>query len=360
LTTKLCAHVIRSSNDAKKLVTITNSPIVKFLDDFQLASEFDSMPRRPFRIGRAFESDFDPNPLYRNTDPIEYARIYFDRYLANQVRNNPDIDAWEGPNEPHPENLEAMRWYARFEAERIRILSTTYNRKSVVGNFSAGAPDLPTEDRLAYWRAFGPALFEAKITGGCLGLHEYSNLDFSKWDSWLFFRYRWAREYCISAGLQELKFAVTECGADSIVNGRPWRTQFGGNPRRYLDEMLKHYDAGLRQDSYVLGAAIFTFGNGWFEHNVEGTGLTDLIIEYDKQLQVVSPTPAPALFYNAQVTNAGILNVRAHPWSGKVEPPKVRQLVLGAKVFVTCTCNGWACISPDGNEWVSQKYLRQL
>jgi hypothetical protein len=63
---------------------------------------------------------------------------------------------------------------------------------------------------------------------------------------------------------------------------------------------------------------------------------------------------------------ASLLNVRQHPWAGNVEPPLVRQLRGGEFVTVRGVYKtpamefGWACLSPNGNEWVSMKYLAAI
>ena len=60
---------------------------------------------------------------------------------------------------------------------------------------------------------------------------------------------------------------------------------------------------------------------------------------------------------------AQVLNVRLFPWTGSREPPILRLLRAGTRVVVCGVYQpaglayGWACISPDGGEWVSCRYL---
>jgi len=60
------------------------------------------------------------------------------------------------------------------------------------------------------------------------------------------------------------------------------------------------------------------------------------------------------------------LNIRLHPFTGAVEPPKVGTLAQDARVTVVGVYKpdglpfGWACLSPNGDQWVSMQWLTPL
>jgi hypothetical protein len=186
-----------------------------------------------------------------------------------------------------------MARLAQFEAERTRILAEAGIR-SVIGNFGTGRPEL------ALWTHFRPALEAAIRHNGYLGLHEYSAptmqygtpQDPLGWDAdpaqegWLTLRYRKVyRGYLEPNGLS-LPLILTEVGIDGMVGDRPgpqgkgWQDfaeywdELGMGidaPGNYM-EQLAWYDANLRQDDYVVGAAIFSAAAspGWDSYEILG------------------------------------------------------------------------------------------
>ncbi len=305
---KLGPHCLFGSADARRIVTEGRAPVIKCVDDWGLAETAD-LPHRPLVIGRKTQPflTFDPAQRFREgADPIAEAVRFLRQMpdgsgatLADSILANPQVPAWEGPNEPafgggtDPQNQAAMAWYGRFEAERARLLREEFGKAAVVGNFATGNPDLPESDRMAMWRQFLPALDAVRELGGYLGLHEYWDPD---WDpgnvTWHELRYRHLAGYL---GEQMPRVVITECGWDGIPSSTPGFPP--GNSFRKSGRSLESYFASLARydgeigaDAYVVGACIFTYGSGWPDHNVEGTALADLLITHG---QSAPPAPAP-------------------------------------------------------------------
>jgi len=96
------------------------------------------------------------------------------------------------------------------------------------------------------------------------------------WDhvNWHCFKYRHVYDYFKEHNLPILPLIISECGIDGGVSGRPkegWR-KFGLSPRQYMEDW-KWYDAGLRQDRYVVGCCVYdcgsTAGMGWLSFNMD-------------------------------------------------------------------------------------------
>ena len=209
---KLGGHCIFESGDAQRLCIEGGAPVIKLMNSYkvgiengvrvrQLPTELEvgqgllSMSPRPLIIGRHYVENEPPNDDFLRHSPQDIARLYIS-WMETDIRSNPHIDAWEGPNEPafgyglDPKGRTALLWYSQFEIERTRILRGTFNKASVIGNFSTGTPDLPANDRMAGWRPFISAIEATSEYGGYLGLHEYGGPDRSM-DGWLLLRYRW-------------------------------------------------------------------------------------------------------------------------------------------------------------------------
>jgi len=135
-------------------------------------------------IGRWYDPLTAGEQWRAGIDPKKAASDYV-RMQERHYKEMPEILYWEGHNEPSfgaPQDVEArdgMRWYAGFEAERVRILADM-GLRAVVGNFSTGYPEVENDNRL--WEEFLPALEAAHEHKGFLGLHEYSGP--FMWSGW--------------------------------------------------------------------------------------------------------------------------------------------------------------------------------
>ncbi|MFW6182683.1 MAG: hypothetical protein ACOC8X_02720 [Chloroflexota bacterium] len=284
---KVGLHVIQNNDPAiMEFVREAKPAVMKSVGDYGFLAEVKQVSPRTITIGRfpADHQDIDGNPE-------EAARQFVAKQLP-YYEANPYVDYWEGWNEPDP-NLDGMAWYARFEQERVREMAR-YGYRAAIGGFAAGVPEM---DEFAL---FLPAVETALEHNGILSLHEYGapTLDYLYGDPLpgypaypdrgsLTFRYRWFyREYLEPAGLV-IPLVITEMGIDGIIGGRPgpnglgWRDfqsywveqgGWGNNGVEAYINQLAWYDAGVRQDGYVIGFTIFTAGGGdrWRSYEVNG------------------------------------------------------------------------------------------
>jgi hypothetical protein len=266
-----------------------------------------AVPEGVLVIGRLV-ADYDAQQQKANGQtPLEAAQQFVQDQLPT-YQANPQIEYWEGHNEPVWTDQEGMAWYAQFEVERMRLMADL-GLKCVLGNFATGTPDL------SLWPAFLPALQVAKDRQAILGLHEYSwpwiwwmtgkyqldpNNDEGD-EGWTTLRYRKIyRQHLIPNDLGDVPLAITECGVDPGVDPKPpgldggaWRllgslwSQQNNEPDKedYYFRQLVWYDEELQKDDYVVGATIFTWGNfgpPWLHFDVAGTEVATKLIAYSQ------------------------------------------------------------------------------
>ncbi len=283
---KLGIHVIQN-NDPRIMAFIREAQpaIVKAVGDLGFLAEVKQVSPTTITIGRIddiYAQNYD-------VDPVKAAREYVDKHLAS-LKANPGVDYWEGWNEPDP-NVEFMRWYAAYEAERVRLLAA-HGLRAAVGGFATGVPELYE------FRQFLPAIQAAKDHGGILSLHEYGAPDMTYlygaplpgYPSYadrgaLTFRYRWFYEEILKPVGLVIPLAITEAGVDGIIGDRPgpggkgWRDfgtywiqqGWGATATEAYLNQLAWYDAGVRQDGYVIGFTVFTAGDvsGWQSYEID-------------------------------------------------------------------------------------------
>lgn len=285
---KLGIHINawKSANEIVAFIQRARPRVIKVLDfNRELIKRCrDAAPGALF-IGRVYVSK---QPF--EDDPEGYARQFCDDQLLPKADQFKDlIDCWESYNEIG-HNKENIDKYARFEAERTRILAQR-GYKSVVGNFATGTPELD-----ARWEKFFPALQAAKAAGGFLGLHEYS-APFMQWmtganqmnpnenegdEGWTTLRYRKLYRRILSPELR-LPLIITEAGIDGGVRPRPGPAGGGGwrdfedwnkanNRGDYLAQ-LQWFDNEMAKDDYVIGATIYCYGTAdptWQSFDIQG------------------------------------------------------------------------------------------
>jgi hypothetical protein len=250
--------------------------VVKLLGNYGSAGEIKMRSPGTFVVGRVHE----PQSWEQRTgDPKVRAQEWFQRN-RDKIISSPNIDCWEGYNEPVPQNSSEMSWYADFESERIKLLAQV-GAKACIGTFSVGQPD-----DLNLWPSFFPAIETALQYGGYLNLHEYdaptmtASFDFSSEEGWRTGRYRKVyNQYLIPNNLK-IPLIISEAGIDGGVigeRGRGWKSY--EDAQAYLED-LKWYDSLLREDDYVIGAAIFGWGMyGWDDFEITPE-LAQLLTEY--------------------------------------------------------------------------------
>ena len=320
---KLGPHVLNNSGGLTEYLHAGPSLAV-FTGEWGLATE---CPEGTLVIGKVAHSSFDAQSLYKaGMSPQEAVEFWIGQDM-DTYDSNPHIKYWIGPNEPVWTTLEEMSWYSDFEIERMRMMWSEFGLRCCIGEFATGTPPMHL------WPAFLPALEEAVRREAVLGLHEYS----CPWMSWMTgdhqldpnedqgaygwttLRYRKIHdEVLMPAGLTGLRIAITECGIDPMVRPLPqgmseggtWKElgsywagsgRMGGIAEIYYAELL-WYSNELDQDDYVVGGAVFcwgNFGSPWEKFDVAGTDVAEKLcsdlIDYpapDFQY-VLGSVPAP-------------------------------------------------------------------
>ncbi len=271
--------------------------VVKSVGDVGWLSEVKAVSPDTTTIGKVV--GWENDAWIETIDAAAAAEAVVDQQLA-EYRLNPGVDYWEGWNEFVPINPARMRWIARFEATRVCKLQAL-GLRGAVGGFSVGVPEF---DLMQY---FLPALEAAQRCGGIFHLHEYNAptmqcgvngpnvpgiipgapaLGVPAGFHTLRYRF-WYEALLKPRGLGDLPLVISEAGVDKVDNrcqGVPagaWKDYQGwwvergigpDGPQAYVNVMA-WYDAELRRDPYVIGAAIFTAGapvpgSGWHEFDL--------------------------------------------------------------------------------------------
>ena len=284
VTSKFGPHTLNGSAEALALVA-AGAPVAKLVNDFGMAAEMLRLNPDVILIGRQISvyADQDGRVVtaenLRHLDPLVAAQLFID-IQKETYRRNPLILRWEGLNEPSWEvkntdgtiNIAATvanyEWYGRFEERRIELLAEM-GLMAVILNFSYGTPDID-DGKLYAWLPLLPALQSAKIHRGLMGLHEYSfkNGMRDAWEAnlgegWLFGRYRKVHRLVLVPNDVEIPIVLTEFGSD-----------FRRMPEMDYVNELKWADSVMRENEYLLGATIYTYGTAgdpaWDNFNLVG------------------------------------------------------------------------------------------
>ncbi|MCI0396825.1 MAG: hypothetical protein L0332_05680 [Chloroflexi bacterium] len=291
---KLGLHVIRNNDPAiMDFIRRAQPAVVKAVDDLGFLAEVRQVSPRTITIGRV---NVD-NQSYEGS-PEEAARRFVAQHLAT-YQANPAVDYWEGWNEPDP-NYNNMIWFSRFEQERVKEMAR-YGFRCAIGSFATGVPEFDE------FMLFLPAVDAAMRHGGVLSLHEYSAPDmtfgygaplpgfppYTDRGS-LTFRYRWLYRDMLEPGGMVIPLVITEAGVDGIIGNRPgpdglgwwdfqsyWVEQGWGpnGPQAFINQ-LAWYDAGVRQDGYVIGFTVFTAGGFGYWQNYNINSILPQITDY--------------------------------------------------------------------------------
>ena len=281
---KLGLHVIRNNSPLiMEFVRQARPAVIKAVDYLGWLVDVKTVSPETVTVGRLMATNQD-----MVGDPRQAAADFVAEQLPTYLLN-PGVDYWEGWNEPDPRD--EMRWYAAFEAERVRLLAQ-HGLRAAVGSFSTGVPEL------AHFYHFLPAIEAAQRYGGILSLHEYGapTMDYLYGDPLpgyptypdrgsLALRYRWLyRDLLIPRG-SVVPLVITEAGVDGIVMsghrpgppGLGWldftdyweEIGLGSGAQAYINQ-LAWYDSEVRRDPYVIGFTVFTAGavTGWHSYDV--------------------------------------------------------------------------------------------
>ena len=209
-----------------------------------------------------------PQTVTPSGDPADKASDVMRKHMPHWKHEKDVVDYWEVLNENDPPSIEGHVWLAQFYIETMNIAEDN-DYKLALFSYSTGVPMWCEWEAIVETGVF----VRAKEGGHILALHEYN---------WPVMNYRWGesledqppyedrgvltgryrylyRDFLIPRD-EVIPLAITECGLDPVL----WQP---GQPtnhweERYVEEMA-WYDTKLREDDYVLGAAMFTIGGDW-------------------------------------------------------------------------------------------------
>jgi len=278
---KLSVQTSFQGSYAMQFIQGARPTVVKLLGHWEMADDIKAASPDTKIVGRIYLSH---QPM--DGDPAVRAQEWW-ADTQDTILAYPDVDYWEGYNEPGNLGPSEMAWYATFEQTRVDLLAQ-HGQKACIGQFATGNITTPDQDPSA-WQAFAPALDAAKQHGGILGLHEYGcpmgcAFEAGDGEGWLCGRYRKVyRYYLIPAG-KTIPLVVTEGGVDAVggvagcCNCWGWRTCYSW--AEYRDQ-LAWYDGLLREDDYVLGFTIFALEiSGWDTFDIGDPNLMAWLIDY--------------------------------------------------------------------------------
>jgi hypothetical protein len=272
---RLGLHVSRNSLPGiMQFVRDTHPTVMKGVDDVGFLGEVEQVSPATVTVGRFVVEQ----PNMGQGDPVARAEAFVQANLA-RYQANPDVDFWEGWNEP---DSRQMDWYAQFEAHRACRMHELGFR-AAIGGFSVGTPEL--DDFLR----FLPAVRAAQQCGGILTLHEYGAPTFDLWfgsslpgqpaypnRGVLAFRYRWWYEDVLIPNGLAIPLVVSEAGVDGLValgrregpvgpgwlEFRNWWVSQGltTDPDQFYLDQLAWYDGLAQQDSYMIGFTVYSAG----------------------------------------------------------------------------------------------------
>jgi hypothetical protein len=325
-------------------------------------------------VGRRYNDD---NPDLDSLTPRAEARKYFDgvgtsgfKALADAF---PMVKIWEGPNEPDCKTPERMAKYAEFCAEFVWLMYSETGERAGIGAWAVGTPEIDM------WQHFKPALDAVKTYHAVLTRHSYGPIAGDE-GTWFGLRHRRDQAEFARLGCPNMPLLITECGTDTLWNAtafnKPWRELYGHGDDalpRYWAEWGKPFEEAIAQDNYVIGAHWFTVGNGgspnWINYDLAHLPIAETVLANPPVIIAPPPivvpppvVPPPATEWPEWATHqvtATALNVRQFPWLGNVTPPIVGQLAQGDYVRSYNVDGNWHRIGPDGNKWVSGRYLKE-
>ncbi len=292
---KLGLFITRNHPSVFNLLRSGGVAVVKTLElDFRFARQIKETAPNTRLIGRI---DL-PQLQLQNLNAKAAAQDFVNRLwpIADHPERRLHYDGWEAYNEPVAGNLDEFKRLTEFEVERTRLLAQG-GLRSVIGNFGTGQPPLEM------WEHFLPAVAEAQVHDGWLGLHEYSapTIYFASTregqgrypgiaphdTGWLTLRYRQVYNQILKPAGRAIPLVMTELGVDGLVTNRPgpqdakgwqhfqayWAQHGFGSwgPGAYVEQLV-WYDQAMQQDSYVMGGCIFALAGspGWESYEIGG------------------------------------------------------------------------------------------
>ena len=238
--------------------------LVKAVNEFGYLRQVKTHSPETVTIGRSTIQEW-VNPA---GDPATKASQLMAQHMPKWAFEKDVVDYWEVLNENDPPTVEGHAWLAQFFKAAMPIAEANGYRLALF-SYSVGVPKWDEWQAIVDTGVFA----RAKAGGHILALHEYN---------WPVMNHRWGeamagqpayedrgvltgryrhlyRDFLIPRD-EVVPLAITECGLDPVLwqPGQPtnhWQ-------ERFVDEMI-WYDTRLREDDYVIGAAMFTLGGNW-------------------------------------------------------------------------------------------------
>lgn len=354
----------------------------KSVGNLGAAAEVKGISPKTLTIGRLYtpwwdgcdglEGWSDTDMARRSAEITEFALDHTNEW---ERRN---IDLLEVLNEAAPKGAHAWTQYGKFLTHLVRHTQAA-GLRILTPSFNYGCPEW---DEIVALVATG--FFEALIQArGVLAVHDGSNPFEDAPMSYgpipgapnvpgagpLFWRYRYLTHHLASKRLYvPIIVSETYYGA-------------GYTDLAYMLARYKAYDQEARQDPWIVAHMGFTCDPiaGWSNQDYTPLYTSRDMLAYmaseagkpNRRWQdiMTNPTPTPptaGIQMRVDPAKCSALNVRAHPWAGRVTPPYVRTLQAGE--LVTTYGNyrdhnmayGWYAITDDGDQWVSGYYLKPV
>jgi len=238
--------------------------LVKAVDEFGYLRQVKEASPETATVARSTcQESVDPSG-----DPAVKAAQVMSKHMPKWTYEKDVVDYWEVLNENDPPTVDGHVWLAQFYIEAMDI-AEAHGYRLALFSYSVGVPAWYEWEAIVETGVFA----RARSGGHVLALHEYN---------WPVMDYRWGealpgqpayedrgvltgryrhlyRDFLIPRD-EVVPLAITECGLDPALweEGQPtnhWQ-------ERFVDEMT-WYDTRLREDDYVIGAAMFTLGGDW-------------------------------------------------------------------------------------------------
>jgi hypothetical protein len=250
-------------------------------------------------------------------DALMVGRLYIDHLAAQYLSNpelygrlhaencvnaaRPEIDVWQGLNEPYMNGLEEARRAARFEkafSDRIQELG----KKSVVLNLAVGNPgDMQT--------MLLPEVVSLLATADYAGYHAYGGKDDQLLEGpqspWFANRWRFYAQMYRERGLRMPPVLYTE--VNTFGQWKEGHTPPGVKPLQawQVRDDLVAFERDSRQDPWSVGTAIFLFGSSSAEFEGRETANEPVIYEGAGDHNLGHPADAKAGLFSQQFGTDG-------------------------------------------------------
>jgi len=261
---KLGLHTLRADGAASFVEAVHDRgarvALVKALDEFGYLRLVKEISPETVTVARSnIVVAMDPTG-----DPAAAAAWLMAQHMPKWEWEWDVVDYWEILNENDPPTMAGHVWLAEMYIAAMEIAENN-GHKLAIFSYSTGVPQWHEWEAIVETGVFA----RAQAGGHILALHEYGwpTTDY-RWGEAtedlppyqdrgvLTGRYRYLyRDFLIPRG-EVIPLVITESGLDPLLGGPPGDGRW---EERYVDNMI-WYDTKLREDDYVIGAAMFTLG----------------------------------------------------------------------------------------------------